>query len=879
MAAKNIDSKKSQTSQRNQKQQVPEKKWLLYIFQNDTFRFLFGAAMILLALYLIFAMGSFFIHGGQDQNIVISDKSDYELLQSAVPGGISGNTADARSAVKNNSGERGASIAEYIINGSFGFASMFIPLFLIVCGANLMCINKQSKLKWFAGCAFLLIWCSIMFHMTLGWAFSDSFISPGGKHGIVASEFLLMNVGLTGTVLLLAFTMLIFVVCVCPSAKEWIRMYLTTKWKVMIAERREKRAERRREKAALKEQKKLERAMAKAASKSVQTAETTQAEASGNRNSDQIQDQDNSEWTEISSNEDSAFVAEEDGNTRQDSVTDSAEIITGTQDKPENRKEKSSKVTKDKNIESDGVTFNVEAAKTEETVKVLPPFNPRLDLSHYKFPTLDLVNQSSVQGPTIDKDEQASNKERIIHTLKNFDIEITHIDATVGPTITLYEITPAPGVRIAKIRNLEDDICMTLAATGIRIIAPIPGKGTIGIEVPNKNPQIVSIYELLCSKKFAESKYELPVAIGKTITNEIYMFDLAKLPHLLVAGATGQGKSVGLNVILTSLLYKKHPAELKIVLVDPKMVEFSIYSPIEKHFLAKIPDEKDAIITDVNKVVRTLSSLCILMDSRYELLKEANVREIKEYNRLYNSRQLNPNKGHHFMPYIVVVIDEYGDLIMTAGKEIEIPIARIAQKARAVGIHMIIATQRPSANIITGMIKTNFPARIAFKVSQMIDSRTIIDRTGAQRLVGRGDMLMLGNSGETERIQCAFVDTPEVNNICSYIHSQQGYTDAYALPDVEESNADGSSMAAGGDVSAQSLDSLFREAAELVVQTGQGSTSNIQRRFQVGYNRAGRIMDQLEKAGIVGPVDGSKPRQVLCSSELELEEIFTRLGI
>lgn len=878
MGAKTIDSKKSQSSQKKPTQQIPENKWLSFIFKNDTFRFLFGAAMILFALYLLFAMGSFFVHGGQDQNIVISNKSDYELLQSAVPDGININAAEHHSNIKNNSGKRGASIAEYIINKSFGFASIFIPLFLLVCGASFMSINKQSKLKWFAGCAFLLIWCSIMFNMTLSWAFTDSFISPGGKHGIIASEFLLTNIGLIGTILLLVFTMLIFIVCICPGAKEWIRMYLTTKWKVMIAERQEKRKERKLAKEALKEQKRLERSMAKAKESHFQTvAETRSAtdESSKDAIKDKIQDEDNSEWTEINLNEDSSFSANQNDSV-QNSISDSADA---TANSAEDKKNKSSRNTKEKATEADGVTFNVEAAKTEETVKVLPPFNPRLDLSHYKFPTLDLVNQSSVQGPTVDKDEQAANKERIIHTLKNFDIEITHIDATVGPTITLYEITPAPGVRIAKIRNLEDDICMTLAATGIRIIAPIPGKGTIGIEVPNKNPQVVSIYELLCSKKFAESKYELPVAIGKTITNEIYMFDLAKLPHLLVAGATGQGKSVGLNVILTSLLYKKHPAELKIVLVDPKMVEFSIYSPIEKHFLAKIPDEKDAIITDVNKVVRTLSSLCILMDSRYELLKEANVREIKEYNRLYNSRQLNPNKGHHFMPYIVVVIDEYGDLIMTAGKEIEIPIARIAQKARAVGIHMIIATQRPSANIITGMIKTNFPARIAFKVSQMIDSRTIIDRTGAQRLVGRGDMLMLGNSGETERIQCAFVDTPEVNNICSYIHSQQGYTDAYALPDVEEGNTDGSSMSAGNDISSQSLDSLFREAAELVVQTGQGSTSNIQRRFQVGYNRAGRIMDQLEKAGIVGPVDGSKPRQVLCSSELELEEIFTRLGI
>ena len=455
-----------------------------------------------------------------------------------------------------------------------------------------------------------------------------------------------------------------------------------------------------------------------------------------------------------------------------------------------------------------------------------------------------------------------------IQALRNFGIEISSIKATVGPTITLYEITPAPGVRISKIKNLEDDIALTLAAFSTRIIAPMPGKGTIGIEIPNANPQIVSMHSVIGSRKFQECTYELPVAIGKTITNEIFMFDLAKMPHLLVAGATGMGKSVGLNAIITSLLYKKHPAELKLVMVDPKKVELSIYSTIEKHFLAKLPDGEDAIITDVTKVVQTLKSLCVEMDTRYDLLKAAGVRNLREYNEKFINRTLNPEKGHKYMSYIVVIIDEFGDLIMTAGKEVELPIARIAQLARAVGIHMIIATQRPTTNIITGTIKANFPARIAFRVSAMIDSRTILDRPGANQLIGRGDMLFLQGS-DPVRVQCAFVDTPEVERIGDYIGQQQGYPTAFYLPEyVDENASDGSNL---DDVDLKRLDPMFEDAARLVVIHQSGSTSLIQRKFSIGYNRAGRIMDQLEKAGIVGPVDGSKPRQVLCADEMDLE--------
>ncbi|MBQ0049654.1 MAG: DNA translocase FtsK 4TM domain-containing protein [Bacteroidales bacterium] len=509
-----------------------------------------------------------------------------------------------------------------------------------------------------------------------------------------------------------------------------------------------------------------------------------------------------------------------------------------------------------------------EEAQPDENGSI-EPYDPKLDLEFYRYPKLNLLKHYDIDARAVDMDEQTKNKNQIINALRNFGVEISSIKATVGPTITLYEITPAPGVRISKIRNLEDDIALSLSALSTRIIAPIPGKGTIGIEVPNAKPQIVSMESVINSKKFQESDMELPMALGRTITNEIFMADLAKMPHLLVAGATGQGKSVGLNAIITSLLYKKHPAELKIVMVDPKMVEFSVYSPIVNHFLAQVEgneDTEEPIITDVTKVIQTLKSLCIEMDTRYELLKKAGARTVKEYNEMFKTRQLNPNNGHKFMPYIVVIIDEYGDLIMTAGKEIELPIARIAQKARAVGMHMIIATQRPTTNIITGTIKANFPARMAFRVGSMIDSRTILDRPGANQLVGKGDMLFLTGQ-EPVRVQCAFVDTPEVKAINSFIACQQSYHGPFPLPFVEMEGTDNEAP----DVDLTHLDAMFDEVARLVVSSQQGSTSMIQRKFSIGYNRAGRLMDQLEVAGIVGPAHGSKPREVLCQSEIDLE--------
>ena len=520
------------------------------------------------------------------------------------------------------------------------------------------------------------------------------------------------------------------------------------------------------------------------------------------------------------------------------------------------------------NINSTDTELEIKVATIEEATEIRNDvYDPTAELSKYRFPSIELLHERQIKKNSVDRQEQEENKERITKTLNDYGIAISHIEATVGPTVTLYEIIPAEGVRIAKIKRLEDDIALSLAALGIRIIAPIPGKGTIGIEVPNKDPQTVSIRSIISSKKFQDCKYALPMAMGSTISNDVFIADLTKMPHLLVAGATGQGKSVGLNAIITSLLHKKHPAELKFVLIDPKMVEFSLYSKLERHYLAKLPDEDDAIITDPAKVVTTLNSLCIEMDNRYALLKEAGVRSLSEYNAKFVARRLNPEKGHRYLPYIVMIVDEFADLIMTAGKEVETPIARIAQKARAVGMHMIIATQRPSTNVITGTIKANFPGRIAFRVSQMVDSKTILDRTGANQLIGRGDMLFSHN-GEMQRVQCAFIDTDEVESICDCVDEQIGYDHAYYLPEyIPEANENGSV----GTITDR--DPLFEEAARFIINSQTASTSSLQRRYSIGYNRAGKIMDQMEAAGIVGPSQGGKPRQVLMDS-LQLERVL-----
>lgn len=513
-----------------------------------------------------------------------------------------------------------------------------------------------------------------------------------------------------------------------------------------------------------------------------------------------------------------------------------------------------------------------ELEKTAEEVENLDPYDPTLDLPRYKYPTLDLLNDYDVKKVTVTRQELEENKDKIVTTLKNFQIGIQGIQATIGPTVTLYEIVPDPGVKISKIKNLEDDIALSLAALGIRIIAPIPGKGTIGIEVPNKNRELVPARAVLGTEKFMKSDKDLPIALGKTISNEVFVADLAKMPHLLMAGATGQGKSVGLNMILASLIYKKHPSQLKFVLVDPKKVELTLFNKIERHFLAKLPGSEEAIITDTKKVIYTLNSLCIEMDNRYNLLKDAGCRNLKEYNAKFIARKLNPNKGHYFMPYIVLVIDELADLMMTAGKEIEAPIARLAQLARAIGIHLVVATQRPSVNVITGIIKANFPARLSFRVTSKIDSRTILDAGGADQLIGQGDML-LSHGSEMTRIQCAFLDTPEVDHICDWIGEQKGYSSAYLLPEFEGEDGDGSAK----DIDLSDRDPLFDEAARLIVLHQQGSTSLIQRKLKLGYNRAGRIVDQLEAAGVVGPFEGSKAREVLIQDEASLERLLNNL--
>ena len=690
--------------------------------------------------------------------------------------------------------------------------------------------------KWFMSCSILLVWFSITLGFIFDGTFSDSFIYPGGLHGHNVSAWLVSQIGMPGLGLLLLITALLFFVYLSSETINMIRKALHPNF------RRKKK---------------------------------DTATATDNENNDTSIKPKREEKKEYS-NPQPAVVDFELEQPMKVEIGSKEEEVSNTpfpfeeKQTSEPQRPMPTEANEEEEEDNDEPDFTVSDDTSEEDAEykgpALQPYNPRLDLENYKFPTLDLLNQYEDNGPNIDMEEQNANKDRIIKVLRSFGIEISSIKASVGPTITLYEITPAEGVRISKIRNLEDDIALSLSALGIRIIAPIPGKGTIGIEVPNANPRIVPMQSILNSKKFQETTMELPIALGKTITNEVFMVDLAKAPHMLVAGATGQGKSVGLNAIVTSLLYKKHPAELKFVIVDPKKVEFSVYTPIERHFLAKLPDGEDAIITDVSKVVQTLNSLCIEMDTRYDLLRKAGCRNIKEYNAKFISRQLNPEKGHRFMPYIVIIIDEFGDLIMTAGKEVELPICRIAQLARAVGIHAIIATQRPTTNIITGTIKANFPARVAFRVAAMMDSRTILDRSGAQQLIGKGDMLYL-QGNDPVRVQCAFVDTPEVERIANYISKQQGYPTAFMLPEYVGEESESSI----GEVDMNRLDPMFEDAARLVVIHQQGSTSLIQRKFSIGYNRAGRIMDQLEKAGIVGPTQGSKARDVLCMDETDLE--------
>lgn len=804
------------------------------LFRSETVHFVIGLVLVIFSVYLLLAFSSFFFTGAADQSII--------------DGGSAQELISTNNGVKNYAGSRGAQLASYLINDCFGVSSFLILVFLAVAGLKLMRVRVVRLWKWFIGCSLMLVWFSVFFGFVFVDQYKDSFLYLGGMHGYNVSNWLVSQVGVPGVWLLLLVTAICFLIYLSARTVIWLRRLFSLSFL------------KRKEKAESVQGETPEEFKTSWGAKEKTTAPTPEA-AEPEKVLEKEEEIATEEEEPESLNEITLDLGGSDGKVKPARSADEDVTMTFETPAPE-----PVPPFREQPVEKEPA-FQVEKAEEEEYVGTeKEPYNPRLDLENYHYPTIDLMKHYDDNGPTIDMVEQNANKDKIINTLRSFGIEISTIKATVGPTVTLYEITPEQGVRISKIRGLEDDIALSLSALGIRIIAPIPGKGTIGIEVPNSNPKIVSGQSIIGSKKFQESTYDLPIALGKTITNEVFMVDLCKMPHVLVAGATGQGKSVGLNAIITSLLYKKHPAELKFVLVDPKKVEFSIYSVIEHHFLAKLPDGEDAIITDVTKVVQTLNSICVEMDTRYDLLKAAHVRNIKEYNEKFINRRLNPEKGHKFMPYIVVVIDEFGDLIMTAGKDVELPIARIAQLARAVGIHMIIATQRPTTNIITGTIKANFPARIAFRVSAMVDSRTILDRPGANQLIGRGDMLFL-QGADPVRVQCAFIDTPEVAEITKFIARQQSYPTAFYLPEYVDENAGGDL----GDVDMGRLDPLFEDAARLVVIHQQGSTSLIQRKFAIGYNRAGRIMDQLEKAGIVGPAQGSKAREVFCIDESDLE--------
>lgn len=718
--------------------------------------------------------------------------------------------------VHNKAGKTGAYLSEVIINQGFGLASFIFIYLLLITGLKIIGLKIEKYLRSFVFSILLVIWLAV----SLGFVFpktdAGAFIYAGGQYGFILSNWLKSLIGLPGVILVLFLSGLSMIIIRYDKAYRILKRLFKRK---------------------------------------PQTKEFSQ----------------NNEKSELEPVEDNSISK----------VIDDDDVVKAIFE-PDTDEEDISKIKKDTRENAnetgndhlvDDLELTIQQKKEEEASReyregVMDDYDPTLELSKYQFPTLDLLEDHSTGNAEVSNEELIANKNKIVETLRQYKIEITKIRATIGPTITLYEIVPAPGIRIAKIKNLEDDIALSLAALGIRIIAPIPGRGTIGIEVPNQHPEIVSMRSILSSRKFQESHADLPVALGKTISNETFMFDLAKMPHILVAGATGQGKSVGVNVVITSLLYKKHPSQLKFVFVDPKKVELNLYSVLEKHYLAKLPNEEEPVITDIQKVKYTLNSINVEMDQRYNLLKKAHARNVKEYNKKFISRLLNPEKGHRFMPYIVMVIDEFADLIMTAGKEIELPIARIAQLARAVGIHMIIATQRPSTNIITGVIKANFPARIAFKVASMIDSRTILDTPGANQLIGKGDMLISSGS-EMTRVQCAFVDTPEVEKICSFISEQQGFPTAFMLPEYVEDEETGP-----GEVDLNNRDELFNDAARVVVINQMGSTSMIQRKFSIGYNRAGRIMDQLEAAGVVGASEGSKARQVLIQDEYSLEQLL-----
>lgn len=783
-------------------------------------KIIFGTLLMLLSVALVIAFISYFSTWQQDQSLL---KEFWDKQVEA----------------ENWLNKFGASVSDFFIRKGFGVAAFIFPILIFQTGLFLFVGLPLKKLnnRWFWG-ILASIWIAILFGF-----FAETAPILGGVIGFEMNDFLRAYIGKIGIGLVLFFVLVIYLVSrlgVTPQKIQSLFRSTQEEFKAAFASNKTKA-----EANPVTDQ--------NGPSESIQKEPTPKPVTKDEQNDIAIE---NSFEIKLS--------------TEEESVEPTHIKTTNT----------STQTTHQSNQEVDEQDLKIEVEKTaeekEETdnlsdrlVKDFGEFDPKLALSNYTFPTLDLLNDYGAGSITINQEELEENKNKIVDTLKNYKIEISQIKATIGPTVTLYEIVPAAGVRISKIKNLEDDIALSLSALGIRIIAPIPGRGTIGIEVPNKNSTIVSMRSVIASKKFQSAEMELPIAFGKNISNETFVVDLAKMPHLLMAGATGQGKSVGLNAILTSLLYKKHPAEVKFVLVDPKKVELTLFNKIERHYLAKLPDSEEAIITDNTKVINTLNSLCIEMDNRYELLKNAMVRNIKEYNTKFKARKLNPNDGHEFLPYIVLVIDEFADLIMTAGKEVETPIARLAQLARAIGIHLIIATQRPSVNVITGIIKANFPARVAFRVTSKIDSRTILDSPGADQLIGRGDMLYTQGNDLT-RIQCAFVDTPEIEKITDFIGSQRAYPKAYELPEYV-----GEDSGTGVDIDISERDALFRDAAEVIVIAQQGSASLLQRKLKLGYNRAGRIIDQLEAAGIVGPFEGSKARQVLVSDMAALDMLLS----
>lgn len=811
--------KKTTKSKNTSKRSLPSFKF------TKQHQLVLGSLLVLLSIALFVAFVSYFFTWQDDQSTLTE-------------------FANRSKNTKNLLSKFGASVSHFFIYKGFGIASFIIAFLLMLTGLYFFLKTDRLKLanRWFWG-LLVMIWLSILFGFI-----GKSEPLLGGTVGFELNDLLQSYIGKLGVILLLTFILITYLALRVKLTPERIINFINARKEQFRSEFRNSGEE-----------------------KTILSSEETETKVSSDKNGS-VEEKTSIYELSLQDQEPTIKNYSTIDKISDVDIENSFEVKVAQEEEIEEILVES---TPEK-VES-GLKIEVEEVKQEQEltdvladklVKDYGEFDPKLELGNYKFPGLDLLKDYGVGSITINQEELEENKNKIVETLKNYKIEISQIKATIGPTVTLYEIVPEAGVRISKIKNLEDDIALSLAALGIRIIAPIPGKGTIGIEVPNKNASIVSMRSVIASSKFQKAEMELPLALGKTISNETFVVDLAKMPHLLMAGATGQGKSVGLNAILTSLLYKRHPAEVKFVLVDPKKVELTLFNKIERHFLAKLPDTDEAIITDNTKVINTLNSLCIEMDDRYDLLKNAMVRNIKEYNVKFKSRKLNPNDGHKFLPYIVLVVDEFADLIMTAGKEVEMPIARLAQLARAVGIHLIIATQRPSVNVITGIIKANFPARIAFRVTSKIDSRTILDSQGADQLIGRGDMLFT-QGNDLVRLQCAFVDTPEVARITEYIGSQRAYPDAYLLPEYS-----GEESGTGLDIDITDRDALFRDAAEVIVNAQQGSASLLQRKLKLGYNRAGRIIDQLEAAGIVGPFEGSKARQVLLSDILALEELL-----